>query len=91
MFNLNDIDLSHYNLYMTDYAISIVNGDPSGIAGPMGSEITMSFRCPDAYNPTYDEFLKDLTMLNKIKGNTDPRVTDLYDQMITMMALTSET
>jgi hypothetical protein len=81
-FDSMTLDLSEWHLYVSDFKVEVNDGCQR-------LDVGMTSTMPNFEG--YDLFIKDLTLLSKIKKQIqyDPAVKEAWDQLITVSALKS--
>jgi len=78
--DLSTVELSHYGLQVRHYSIDI---ELSGVRS-----VEMKFESGSAYpDSSEDKFLADASLMSKIRNSTNPAVTDQFDKLLTLLAL----
>jgi len=92
--DIDKLNLSPYGIQIDVVSTRIAN--VSGInAGMNEISITMEMSMPmtmdqKTANDGFKDLIRDLALLNKIKGNTHPGVNEQYDKLITIFALSED-
>jgi len=78
--NIIDINLINYNLTVLKYS---QENDASLIPA---NQFVMKFGSSGTGD--MDQLIKDMTVMNAVRGNSSPAVTEAYEQLLTVLALT---
>ena len=83
MIDGSSLNLSYYNVYLQSLDVKIET---------TGLEFYLHFNSPGTMDTRQVEMLvQDIKLMNEIRMSSSPGVKDLYDQMLTMLALTKPT
>ena len=82
-------DLTHYGLFLSNVSSQQYENQPVTIH----PEVTLTFRSlagiGASAGPRVEQLASDMTVMNKVRMSHDPAVTEAYEQLLTVMALTS--
>lgn len=76
------LNLDHYGLYLTGYSINVDRDTQS--------TLNLTFKSNLYGNDIpFDNLANDMSLMNSIRQSADPAVKEAFDQLMTVMTLTS--
>ena len=79
-------DLSYYGLYLAGVNTEQYENQPPSIS----PEVTLTIKSAASVSESFPtQFMSDAEIMNRVRGSNDPAVKEAYEQLLTVMALTS--